>query len=128
MDTVGTWIAKADQFITENYGVLSVSQIARELGSSRSFIERRVQLLKLELPPKDSAVPNKPKSKIALMEKRLEELYQELKSLTGKEWDDKVREIHNLGVDIMMKKRQINTDKSKACYSDEVQTYYLPNL
>lgn len=128
METVGTWIAKADQFITENYGVLSVSQIARELGSSKSFIERRINLMKLELPAKDSIVPNKPKSKIAVMESRLDELYQELKSLSGKEWDAKVREIHNLGVDIMMKKRQINTAKSQANYSDEVQTYYFPNL
>jgi hypothetical protein len=69
-----------------------------------------------------------PKKIIQLMEDRVDAMYKELISLKGKEFDDKVREIHNLQVDITMKKRQINTSKSQACYSDEVQAYYLPNL
>lgn len=70
--------------------------------------------------------PANPKAEIQVLSERIKQLRNDLKTLKGKDWDEQIRLINNLSVDLEMKRRQQEYKYSQKHFGDELPTYKMP--
>lgn len=107
-------------FIKANYMNKTTRWIAEQLNLGHSTVAQKIRCLKSS---KES-----PENKLINMRQNLSDMQKELLVLKGSEWDEMVRKINNLSVDIELKRRQKQFKNSTTSFGDEKPVYKTNNL
>jgi hypothetical protein len=119
-----------EEFIKMNYQNQSKLWIANQLHVKLQIVGQKIRSLKkadyakiLRYKERDLAKKTDPIGNLRI---KLIELYEQLPNLKGKEWDEQVRRINNISVDIDLKRRQKALRNSSAHFGDEQPVYHIP--